>query len=84
MNPGALAAIVSAFVFAVANIAIRKLGSTESAIMITMVSNYDCGTALDHSRSAELSDAELGTGALNIDHGRAIYVGDGVPGILHP
>ena len=39
MNPGALAAIVSAFVFAVANIAIRKLGSTESPIMITMVSN---------------------------------------------
>ena len=39
MNPGALAAIVSAFAFAAANIAIRKLGSTESPIMITMVSN---------------------------------------------
>jgi drug/metabolite transporter (DMT)-like permease len=39
MNPGALAAIASAFAFAAANIAIRKLGSTESPIMITMVSN---------------------------------------------
>ena len=38
-NPGALAAIASAFAFAAANIAIRKLGSTESPIMITMVSN---------------------------------------------
>ena len=39
MNPGALAALASAFAFAAANIAIRKLGSTESPIMITMVSN---------------------------------------------
>jgi len=39
MNPGALAAIASAFAFGAANIAIRKLGSTESPIMITMVSN---------------------------------------------
>ncbi|NKB19591.1 MAG: EamA family transporter [Alphaproteobacteria bacterium] len=39
MNPGALAAIASALAFAAANIAIRKLGSTESPIMITMVSN---------------------------------------------
>ena len=39
MNPGAIAAIASAFAFAAANIAIRKLGSTESPIMITMVSN---------------------------------------------
>lgn len=39
MNPGALAAIVSALAFAAANITIRKLGSSESPIMITMVSN---------------------------------------------
>ncbi len=39
MNPGALAALASAFAFAAANIAIRKLGSTESPIMITMISN---------------------------------------------
>ena len=39
LNPGALAAIASALAFAAANITIRKLGSTESPIMITMVSN---------------------------------------------
>ena len=39
MNPGAIAALVAAFAFAAANIAIRKLGTTESPIMITMISN---------------------------------------------
>ncbi len=39
LNPGALAALVSAFAFAAANIAIKKLGTTESPIVITMVSN---------------------------------------------
>ncbi len=39
VNPGALAALISAFAFAAANIAIRKLGTTENPILITMVSN---------------------------------------------
>tara|TARA_B100000700_G_scaffold301897_1_gene371627 strand:+ start:1632 stop:2516 length:885 start_codon:yes stop_codon:yes gene_type:complete len=39
VNPGALAALISAFAFAAANIAIRKLGITENPILITMVSN---------------------------------------------
>ena len=39
VTPGALAALISAFAFAAANIAIRKLGTTENPILITMVSN---------------------------------------------
>ena len=39
LNPGSLAALLSALAFAAANITIRKLGRTESPIMITLVSN---------------------------------------------
>ncbi|MEE2956255.1 MAG: DMT family transporter [Pseudomonadota bacterium] len=39
LNPGAFAALLSALAFAAANITIRKLGRTESPIMITLVSN---------------------------------------------
>jgi len=39
LNPGALAALVSALAFAAANIAIRKLGATQSPVLITLASN---------------------------------------------
>lgn len=39
INLGAIAALVSAMAFAAANIVIRKLGRTESPVLITLVSN---------------------------------------------
>lgn len=39
LNPGMLAALVSALAFAAANIVIRKLGTTESPVLITLASN---------------------------------------------
>jgi drug/metabolite transporter (DMT)-like permease len=38
-NPGMLAAVASALAFAAANIAIRKLGATQSPVLITLASN---------------------------------------------
>ncbi|MDC0033138.1 DMT family transporter, partial [Alphaproteobacteria bacterium] len=38
-NPGMLAALISALSFAAANITIRKLGATESPVLITLASN---------------------------------------------
>jgi len=39
LNPGAMAALFSALAFAAANIVIRKLGKTESPVLITLASN---------------------------------------------
>jgi len=39
LNPGAMAALFSALAFASANILIRKLGTTESPVLITLASN---------------------------------------------
>ncbi|MDA1323596.1 MAG: DMT family transporter [Proteobacteria bacterium] len=39
LNPGALAALISALAFAAANIVIRKLGATQSPVLITLASN---------------------------------------------
>ena len=39
LNPGAMAALGSALAFAAANIVIRKLGTTESPVLITLASN---------------------------------------------
>lgn len=39
LNPGAMAALASALAFAAANIVIRKLGTTESPVLITLASN---------------------------------------------
>lgn len=39
LNIGAMAALVSALAFAAANIVIRKLGTTESPVLITLASN---------------------------------------------
>ena len=39
LNPGAMAALFSALAFAAANIVIRKLGTTESPVLITLASN---------------------------------------------
>ena len=39
LNPGALAALISALAFAAANIVIRKLGTTQSPVLITLASN---------------------------------------------
>ncbi len=39
LNPGALAALISALVFATANIVIRKLGAIHSPVLITLAAN---------------------------------------------
>ena len=39
LNPGMLAALISALAFAAANIVIRKLGATQSPVLITLASN---------------------------------------------
>jgi drug/metabolite transporter (DMT)-like permease len=39
LNPGMLAALISALAFAAANIVIRKLGTTQSPVLITLASN---------------------------------------------